>query len=102
MTTSLLKYMEWPGEETVLRARPGETVCVTGVNAALAAAIACRLAERGKRVLLVADNDLKAARTADDIRQLTGGRGAFLPVGEIDLTRAAGSQESSWRRLAFP
>ena len=44
------------------------------------------------------ENDLRASRAADDARQLSGSA-AFLPGGEIDLTRAAGSLESSWRRL---
>ena len=99
MTDFLLQYLAWPEEDGLLSTKAGEAPCVTGVTPVLAAAMACRLAEKGKRVLLVMDNDLKAARAADDIRQLTGGRGLFLPGGEIDLTRAAGSQESSWRRL---
>ena len=99
MTEGLLSTICIPGLEDLLRAEPGRPAALTGVNQTLAAVIACLAAERGKRVLLVAENDLKAARTADDIRQLTGGEGGCLPGGEIDLTRAAGSQESSWRRL---
>ena len=67
---------------------------------ALTAALAARLTREGKRVLLVADNDLKAGRMAEDARQwMPDTPVAFLPGGEIDLTRAAGSLESSWRRL---
>ena len=95
---SLLSVLAVPGEDALLRTRPGEAVALSDMNGTLSAVLACRLAARGKRVLLVMDNDLKAARAADDIRQLSG-QGAFLPGGEIDLTRAVGSLESSWRRL---
>ena len=99
MAGEIIKALEIPGMEELLGTAPGKATVLSGVNAALAAAIACLAAEKGKKTLLVADNDLKAARAADDVRQLTGGEGYCLPGGEIDLTRAAGSLESSWRRL---
>ena len=77
----------------------GEATVLSGVNPVLAAVIACETAARGKKTLIIAENDLKAVRLADDVRQLTGGEGSCLPGGEIDLTRAAGSLENSWRRL---
>ena len=95
----MLENLRIPGEEELLATKPGQVTALTGVNATLAAALACRAARAGRKTLLVMENDLKAARAADDIRQLTDGREAFLPGGEIDLTRAAGSLESSWRRL---
>ena len=94
----MLDTLKIPGEEELLAAKPGQAVALTGVNATMAAVLACRAARAGRRILLVAENDLKASRTADDVRQL-GEACAFLPGGEIDLTRAAGSLESSWRRL---
>ncbi|MBQ3279301.1 MAG: transcription-repair coupling factor [Clostridia bacterium] len=94
----ILQALTFPGLEELLRAEKGTTLALTGLHPSLTAALACVAAARGKRTLLVMDNDLKAARAADDIRQLSGG-GACLPGGEIDLTRAAGSLESSWRRL---
>ena len=98
MSNDILSSINIPGLETLLNTAPGQATAVAGVNATLAAVIACLAAEKGKKTLLVADNDLKAARAADDVRQLTG-EGCCLPGGEIDLTRAAGSLESSWRRL---
>ncbi|MBQ6514403.1 MAG: transcription-repair coupling factor [Clostridia bacterium] len=95
---SILNSITVPGLEKLLETAPGEATAVAGVNQTLAAVIACLAAEKGKKTLLVMDNDLKAARAADDVRQLTG-EGCCLPGGEIDLTRAAGSLESSWRRL---
>ena len=94
----ILECLRVPGQEELFSAGPGQVVALTGIQPSLAAALACLAAKAGKKTLLVLDNDLKANRAADDIRQLTGG-GAFLPGGEIDLTRAVGSQESSWRRL---
>ncbi len=94
----MLNAFHFPGEEEMLGLKPGEMMALAGVNGTLAAVIACRMARAGKRTLLVMDNDLKASRAADDIRQISG-EGVCLPGGEIDLTRAAGSLESSWRRL---
>ena len=68
-----------PGEGELLAAKPGQTVALTGVNATLAAVIACRAAKAGKKTLLVLENDLRASRAADDARQLSGAA-AFLPA----------------------
>ena len=95
---SVLNTLRIPGEEELLSAKPGQTTVLTGMNLTLASVLACRAARAGRRTLLVTENDLKASRAADDARQLAG-EAAFLPGGEIDLTRAAGSLESSWRRL---
>ena len=95
----LLDWIAFPGWEKTEETAPGAPLALTGATQALAAAAAGKLAEEGRRVLLVAEHDLKAARLADDVRQWTGNDCPFLPGGEIDLTRAAGSQESSWRRL---
>ena len=94
----MLETLRIPGEDELISTAPGQVTALTGVNATLAAALACRAARAGKKTLLVMENDLKAARAADDARQLAGDA-AFLPGGEIDLTRAAGSLENSWRRL---
>ena len=95
----ILKLCAFPGLEPLLAARPGEVLALTGLNPALAAATACVAARRGLRVLLVLEHDLKASRAAEDLRQLMPEGVALLPGGEIDLTRATGSLESSWRRL---
>ena len=97
--TSIGNALSYPGLAELCEAKPGETVAVTGVNAALAAVTAVLAAERGKRVLLVMEHDLKASRAAEDVRQLMPEGVALLPAGELDLTRATGSLESSWRRL---
>ena len=98
MNSSILSAISVPGLEVLWETAPGKATAAAGVNQTLAAVVACLAAQKGKKTLLVMDNDLKAARAADDVRQLTG-EGCCLPGGEIDLTRAAGSLESSWRRL---
>ena len=95
----ILEALRLNEQEALFNPKPGAMPVMTGLNPSLAAAVACLAAREGRRTLLVMDNDLRAGRAADDIRQLYDGVTAFLPGGEIDLTRAAGSQESSWRRL---
>ncbi len=95
----LADLIQIPGWEKVEQLSAGRPLALSGGTQALAAAVAAKLAEQGKRVLLAAEHDLKAGRLADDVRQMTGEDCPFLPGGEVDLTRAAGSQESSWRRL---
>ena len=96
----LLDWLKIPGWEKIAGTEAGAPLLISGTTAALTAALAAKMAEDGRRVLLVAEHDIKAARMAEDVRQWTGKDCPFLPGGEIDLTRAAGSQESSWRRLA--
>ena len=76
------------------------TIALTGLPDGQAAFVASCLAERThQRILLVHPNDLKAGKAADDLSQLVSGGSAFLPGGEIDLTRGVSSQETEWRRL---
>ncbi len=96
---AILRYMKLPGAEEMLKAAPGTALSLSGVSPALAAVAAAWLAGKGRRIMLVMENDLRAARAAEDVRQMKPEDCAFLPAGEVDLTRAAGSQESSWRRL---
>ena len=99
MARTIPENLKWPTWEKLLKTEAGHPAAASGGSPAVAALAAAVAAGNGKRVLIAADNDLKASRLANDIRQLTGGECACLTGGEIDLTRAAGSQESSWRRL---
>lgn len=73
---------------------------VTGMTELQGVILAAKAADRaGKRVLLIEANDLKAGKAAEDAQQILGQRAAYLPGGEIDLTRGASSHESAWRRL---
>ena len=99
MSGTILDMLRLPGMDEIRKAKAGDVIALSGVSGALTAAAACMAAAGGRRVMLVTDNDLKAGRAAEDIRQMRPEGCAYLPGGEIDLTRAAGSQESSWRRL---
>ena len=59
MGTGIISTLAMPGMEELLNTAPGETTVMAGVNLTLAAAAACLAAEKGKKVLLLADNDLK-------------------------------------------
>ena len=52
----MLDTLKIPGEEELLRAKPGQTVALTGINGTLAAALACRAARAGRRILLVTES----------------------------------------------
>ena len=61
MSNSILSSIRIPGLETLLEIEAGKATAAAGVNQTLAAVIACLAAEKGKKTLLVMDNDLKAA-----------------------------------------
>ena len=87
-------------QKLMQRVSAGDPVALTGLPESMAAFMAAKLAEdTGKRVLLIAANDLRATHDADDGQQLLATAAACLPGGEIDLTRGASSHESAWRRL---
>ena len=96
--THILDCMTLPTLEGKLPAA-GKTLAISGVPEGMTILPAAHWAKQGLRVMLVEGNDLKAGRAADDLKQLLGDQAACLPGGEIDLTRATGSMESSWRRL---
>ncbi len=52
----------------------------------------------GRPVLLVSPTELTAQKQAQDVNRLFGGAAA-LPVRDVQFSRAAASQESTWQRL---
>ncbi|MGN0777766.1 MAG: transcription-repair coupling factor [Aristaeellaceae bacterium] len=101
MSQALLSAVKAPAiRKLEVNIQMGRTTAVTGLPESMAAFVASKLvSDTGKRVLLIAANDLKATRLADDAQQLLPDQSACLPGGEIDLTRGASSHESAWRRL---
>lgn len=97
MKNVILENISLP--EALTKLKPGSVSAVTGVSESLGAVLAAGAAVSGQKVLIVTANDLKATKAADDLRQLLSTGVSCLPGGEIDLTRSAGSLESSWRRL---
>ena len=62
---------------------------------------AAALAHRtGRPVLLVSPTELVAQKQAQDVNRLIGGGAAMLPTRDVQFSRAAASQESTWQRLA--
>ena len=87
-------------EQALREVRSGGAVAVTGLPEGLAAFLAAKITEEtGWRVLLVAGNDLRAARCLEDAQPLMAAKAVCLPGGDIDLTRGASSQEGAWQRL---
>ena len=101
MNLPLLQAFSPPSFDQLEKAlQDKHTIALTGLPDGQAAFVASCLAERThKRILLVQTNDLKAGKAADDLQQLVSVRSAWLPGGEIDLTRGVSSQETEWRRL---
>ena len=64
MSSSILSSISVPGLEKLWETEKGKATAVAGVNQTLAAVIACLAAEKGKKTLLVMDNDLKAVDAA--------------------------------------
>lgn len=62
--------------------------------------LAAALSHRTRRpIVLIAPSELIAQKQAQDINRLVGGGAAVLPTREIQFSRAAKSQESTWQRL---
>lgn len=101
MNHPLFRAFSPPSLETLEKAlQKNRTIALTGLPDGQAAFVASCLAEHTqKKILLVQTNDLKAGKSADDVSQLISGSTAWLPGGEIDLTRGVSSQETEWRRL---
>ena len=61
---------------------------------------AAALAHRtGRQVLLLSSSELIAQKQAQDINRLVGSGAAMLPTRDVQFSRAAASQESTWQRL---
>ncbi len=61
---------------------------------------AAALAHRtGRPVLLLSPTELTAQKHTQDINRLIGGGAAMLPTRDVQFSRAASSQESTWQRL---
>lgn len=61
---------------------------------------AAALAHRtGRPVLLLSPTELTAQKHTQDINRLIGGGAVMLPTRDVQFSRAASSQESTWQRL---
>lgn len=77
-----------------------ESTALAGISEGERAFLAAALAYRtGRPVLLLCATELAAQRHAQDISRLFGEGCVMLPPRELQFSRAAASQESTWQRL---
>ncbi|HPS80597.1 MAG TPA: transcription-repair coupling factor, partial [Candidatus Limiplasma sp.] len=89
---------EW---KALLKKLPEERcIALTGMSEGEKPFFAAALAHRtGRPVLLLSPTELVAQKQAQDINRLIGGGAAMLPTRDVQFSRAASSQESTWQRL---
>ena len=77
-----------------------QCLSVTGMAEGEKPFFAAALAYRtGRPVLLLSPTELIAQKQAQDINRIIGTGAAMLPARDIQFSRAAASQESTWQRL---
>lgn len=94
-------YSTLPVWKELLAKLPAEPcIALSGMAEGEKPFFAAALAHRtGKPVLLVSPTELVAQRQAQDINRLLGNGAAMLPTRDVQFSRAAASQESTWQRL---
>ncbi|NLI22895.1 MAG: hypothetical protein GX418_15280, partial [Clostridiales bacterium] len=94
-------YAALPEWKTLLEQLPAQScLALAGMAEGERPFFAAALARRtGRPVLLLSPTELTAQKHAQDISRLTGGGAAALPVRDVQFSRAAASQESTWQRL---
>ncbi|MEA4928658.1 MAG: transcription-repair coupling factor [Candidatus Limiplasma sp.] len=94
-------YGALPQWKTMLQAaQAGECIALAGLADGEKPFLAAALAHRtGRPVLLLSPTELVAQKQAQDIQRLVGGSAAMLPARDVQFSRAAASQESTWQRL---
>ena len=77
-----------------------DCIALTGLSEGEKPFLAAALSHRtGRPVLLVSPTELVAQKQAQDVNRLLGGGAAMLPTRDVQFSRAASSQESTWQRL---
>ena len=94
-------YSALPAWKELLAKLPVDRcIALTGLAEGEKPFFATALAHRtGKPVLLISPTELVAQKQAQDINRLVGGGAAMLPTRDVQFSRAAASQESTWQRL---
>ena len=94
-------YSALPAWRDLLARLPKENcIALTGMAEGEKPFFAAALAHRtGRPVLLISPTELVAQKQAQDVNRLTGGGAAMLPARDVQFSRAAASQESTWQRL---
>jgi transcription-repair coupling factor (superfamily II helicase) len=94
-------YSALPAWKELLARLPQEScTALTGMAEGEKPFFAAALAHRtGRPVVLIAPTELVAQKQAQDVNRLLGGGAAMLPARDVQFSRAASSQESTWQRL---
>ncbi len=94
-------YSALPAWKELLARLPKEAcIALAGMAEGEKPFFAAALAHRtGRPVLLISPTELVAQKQAQDVNRLMGGGAAMLPTRDIQFSRAAASQESTWQRL---
>lgn len=94
-------YSGLPAWKELLVKLPQEAcIALTGMAEGEKPFFAAALAHRtGRPVLLISPTELVAQKQAQDVNRLIGGGAAMLPARDVQFSRAAASQESTWQRL---
>ena len=87
-------------KELLARVKARNCVAVGGLSEGERPFFAAAVAHRtGRPVVLISPTELTAQKQAQDITRLTGESAAMLPTRDVQFSRAAASQESTWQRL---
>ncbi len=89
---------EW--KELLEKLKTESCIALGGMTEGEKPFFAAALAHRtGRPVLLLSPAELTAQKQAQDVNRLFGGGAAMLPARDVQFSRAASSQESTWQRL---
>ena len=89
-----------PWEELLKHIQDEAVTACVGMTEGERPFLAAALWVRTRRpVVMLAPTELIAQKQAQDLNRLLGGGAAVLPAREIQFSRAAASQESTWQRL---
>ncbi|NCB06164.1 MAG: hypothetical protein EOM69_11695 [Clostridia bacterium] len=87
-------------KELISKLQTERCLSVSGMAEGEKPFFAAALAHRtGRPVLLLSPTELIAQKQSQDINRLVGSGAAMLPTRDIQFSRAAASQESTWQRL---
>ena len=87
-------------DELVAGLQPAQSIACVGIAEGERPFFAAALAHRTRRpIIMLAPTELLAQKQAQDLNRLTGGGASALPARDIQFSRAAASQESTWQRL---
>lgn len=90
-----------PWQQAIAALQKGDCPALYDMSESQRAFFACALQESLNRpILYVAPGMQAAMRAAEDCAELTGGKAAVLPAGDIQFVQGTASRDSEWQRMA--